>query len=167
MLFYVNVYFSNKYISMQDLLNEDEFIKPKQNPWKLFRRFYLYAIVQVIVLQLGTSFLFTDASVMLMILVYIVLPVVTVVWMFTSNTQNFLLERKVKIVAIVYLVLCFVVMNFLINVGKMAFRPTTYFFVDLWGQFIAAVFFFFIQLGISLLVMRVVSRLVKKKLQQV
>lgn len=152
---------------MQDLLNEEEFIKLKQDPWKLFRRFYLLAILQVVLLQLVTSFLFTDANVLLMVLVYIVLPVVTVLWMFTSNAQNFLLERKVKIAAIGYLILCFVITNFLINVGKMAFRPTEYFFIDLWGQFIAAVLFFFIQLGISLLVILVVSRFVKKKLQQV
>jgi uncharacterized membrane protein len=154
---------------MEDLLNEEEFIKPKNNPWTLFRRFYLFAIVQVVVLQLGTSFLFTDVNVLLMILVYIVLPVVTVVWMFTSTTQNFLLERKVKILAIVYLVSCFLVTNFLINVGKIAFKQTQNAFltVDLWAQFMAAVFFFFIQLGLSLLVIRVVSRLIKKKLQQV
>jgi len=152
---------------MEDLINEEEFIKPKHSLQELFRRFYVFSVILAIVLQLSVSFLLADVDYMLLIPIYILLPVVTAVWMFTSESRSFLLERKDKIVAILYLMVCYLVPNFAINVIKiLVSSKQSTIFVGLWTQFIATVFFFSLQTGMCLLVILVVSRLVKKKMRQ-
>lgn len=120
---------------MHDLLNEDDFIKPLYNPWPLFRRFYLFAVVQVIVMQAIISFIFKGLTLLPLILLYLLLPLITAVWMFTANTKNFLLERKTKVLAIFLLLLCFIIPNFLINTIKIIYNPTGLINIYLWQQF--------------------------------
>jgi len=149
---------------MNDLLNEKDFSASQYNPWPLFRRFYLFAIAQIAVVQLCVSFILSVSGI-LMFVVYLLLPAVTVVWMFTSNTKNFLLERRIKIIAIVWLMLSFTITNLIVNIAKIVFRPTMYVFLDLWQQLLVSILFFIIQLGVCFLVVSVVSGVVKNKLQ--
>lgn len=149
---------------MNDLLNEKDFSASQYDPWPLFRRFYLFAIAQIAVVQLCVLFILS-ASGILMFLVYLLIPAATVVWMFTSNTKNFLLERRVKVIAIVWLMLSYTITNLIVNMGKIVFRSTVYVFLDLWEQLLISVLFFIIQFGVCLLVVSVVSGVVKNKLQ--
>ena len=151
---------------MQNLLNEDDFIQSPYNPWPLFRWFYVIAIAQVVVLQLCVSFLIKDANGILMFLIYVLFPVITAVWMFTSNTATFLLERKIKIIGLLYLILCFSITNLLINSAKIVYRPTEFVFLSLWQQLLSGVFFFFLQFGLCVFVIFLISRVIKSKLKQ-
>lgn len=149
---------------MQDLLNEKDFILSKYNPWQRFRRFYALTVIQVLLLQICMSIFHFGNSVLLIFIVYLLLPVVTVVWMFTSDTRNFLLERKVKVLAVLGLVTTFTVMNFLIYCVKIVYQPVNFILLGIWQQFITSILLFFAQFVICLAVMFLVSRLIKLKL---
>lgn len=151
---------------MQDLLNEHDFIKPEYNPWPLFRRFYLFAVVQVIVTQAIISFMLKGVTSLLLILIYLLLPLITVVWMFTANTKNFLLDRKTKVLAIFLLLLCFIIPDFLINTVKIIYKPKGFFNLYLL-QFLTTLFFSCFQSLSCLGVMFLISKIIKSKLKQV
>ncbi len=53
--------------------------------------FYAIAAAQIVVLQIVMSFWITSYNAVIMYAFYLLFPVITAVWMFTSNTQNFLL----------------------------------------------------------------------------
>ncbi|MCO6146500.1 hypothetical protein [Flavobacterium sp. NRK1] len=149
---------------MQDLLNEQDFIKPQYNPWRWFMLFYGIAASQIVVLQIVMSFWITSYNAVIMYAFYLLFPVITAVWMFTSNTQNFLLPRKIKVLALLGLIAYFSVSNLFINLLKIVFSGA-FFRSAFFLQLVSFLNFFILQFGISALIILILSRLIKRKLK--
>lgn len=152
---------------MQDLLNEDDFIQPPYNPWPLFRRFYVLAVGLIVILQLLLSLWLTNLDTLLLGVFYLLFPVIISVWMFTANTQNFLLERRVKIAAVFWLIVSFSGINFFINLVKIIVKNSGELLVDaIYTQVLGSALAFVLQFVICSGVIFLVSKVVKSKLQQ-
>ncbi|PZR11283.1 MAG: hypothetical protein DI539_20725 [Flavobacterium psychrophilum] len=148
---------------MQDLLKEEEFIKPEYNPWKLFIRFYIIAVAEILIIQGAISFWFIDFNGVVLFIILMLAPLLTQVLMFTSNNQNFFLERKVKIQAVTGLVLSFAVPNFIINMIKIVFVRDVFSQRDAVLQVLANVIYCVIMVSLSLGLIYMISSLVKRK----
>lgn len=153
---------------MEDLLKEEEFIETKYDPRKLFARFYIIAVLQTLLLQAAASFWTVQLPDMLLFniiifVIYIFLPPLTLAVMFTRNTEIFSLDRKSKITGLVGLSVCYTLTNLAVNLGKGLYSgnsfATDYTFMQLWSSLI----YFVVILLLSLGMLYVVSRLVKKR----
>lgn len=152
---------------MHDLLNEDDFIQPPHNPWPLFRKFYLFAIVQAVLWQTIISPALTGGASPRVILIYFLLPLITAVWMFAANTKSFLLKRKTKVLALFILLLCFTIPILLIKAVKIIYNPTVYINIYLWEYLSDILFFLFLQSLSCFGLIYIISRVIKSKLKQV
>ena len=148
---------------MQDLLKEEEFLKPKYNPWRLFLKFYGIAIVQVVLLQVVTSFWLTDLNGVVLFLIFLLLPLLMAVVMFTSDSNNFFIERKVKILALTGFALSYTIPNLVINMIKIVFVRPSFSSIDLYGLLWSCVVYFVIELLFSFGVIYMASALIKRR----
>ncbi|HYD92400.1 MAG TPA: hypothetical protein VEA37_13050 [Flavobacterium sp.] len=93
---------------MQDLLNEEEFIKEEPyNPWKSFRLFYAIAVAEVLLfygirIMLRDAFRITNSLVLA--IAFNLLPLGTALFMFYYRKENFLLETKTILLGLLGLV---------------------------------------------------------------
>jgi hypothetical protein len=78
---------------MQDLLNEQEFLKQKYNPWKLFYTFYAIAFIQLILFMvvLALSGIVSEGKTAIAVFL---LPNITAFVMFFFNKKTALLPYK-------------------------------------------------------------------------
>lgn len=150
---------------MQDLLKEEEFLKPKYNPWRLFVKFYGIAIVQVMLLQVITSFWLTDLNGVVLFLIFLLLPLLMAVVMFTSDSNNFFIERKIKILALTGFALSYTIPNLIINMVKIVFVRPSFTSFDIYALLGSGIVFFIIELFLSFGVIYMTSALVKQRSQ--
>lgn len=150
---------------MQDLLKEEEFLKPKYNPWRLFVKFYGIAIVQVMLLQVVTSFWLTDLNGVVLFLIFLMLPLLMAVVMFTSDSNNFFIERKVKVLALTGFALSYTIPNLVINMLKIVFVRPSFTSFDIYALLGSGVVFFVMELFLSFGVIYMTSALVKQRSQ--
>lgn len=150
---------------MEDLLREDEFV-PKNNhynPWKVFAVFYGIAIVQILAMQAVISFWLTDYSSVFVGIIYLLLPLLMAVLMFTYNAKSFSVPRKVKIMSILGLVFCFAVVNLVINLIKVTYIRTSFVWDDVTIQLITTAGYFVVISVICCGLVYIVSGLVKRR----
>ena len=150
---------------MQDLLKEEEFLKPKYNPWRLFVKFYGIAIVQVMLLQVVTSFWLTDLNGVVLFLIFLLLPLLMAVVMFTSDSNNFFIERKVKVLALIGFALSYTIPNLVINMIKIVFVRPSFTSFDIYALLGSGIVYFIIELLLSFGVIYMTSALVKQRSQ--
>jgi hypothetical protein len=78
---------------MQDLLNEQEFLKQKYNPWKLFYTFYAIAFIQLVLFAVVLGLLSNEMGAKTALAAFL-LPNITAFVMFFFNKKNALLPVK-------------------------------------------------------------------------
>ena len=153
---------------MEDLLKEEEFIETKYDPGKLFTRFYIIAVLQTLLVQTAASFWSIKVSSTLLFnivvfLIYIFLPPLTLMAMFTRNTEIFSIDRKTKITGVVVLSACYTLTNLVVNLGKGIYSRNSfaknYMLMQLWSGLL----YFVVETFLCLGVVYIVSRLVKKR----
>lgn len=104
---------------MQDLLNEEEFIREKPyNPWKSFRLFYAIAVAEVLIMTLIYKLFesYDSVTYIALAIIYNLLPVVTSILMFYYRKENFLVPVQVKLLGILGFTFSFALVNFLIRI---------------------------------------------------
>ncbi|MHA3788843.1 hypothetical protein ACX0HA_11575 [Flavobacterium hauense] len=150
---------------MEDLLKEDEFVPQRSdyNPWKLFMVFYGIAVLQIVAMQWAVSFWLTDFSGFFMGVIYLLLPLLMVVLMFTFNPKSFLIERKEKVTAILGLIFCFSVTNLIINLVKVVYIRNSFVPNDVILQAVTSLGYFVVMSAVSCGLVYIISGLVKRR----
>jgi magnesium-transporting ATPase (P-type) len=86
---------------MEDLISEQEFAESQYTPWKSFKRFYVFAVVQMVIIFIIQSY-FRGST--LLGIVCLALPPITVVLMFKHHKKNMEASQRTKMLGILGLI---------------------------------------------------------------
>jgi len=120
---------------MQDLLNEEEFIKEKPyNPWKSFRLFYAIAAAEVLLfygirMVLRDTFGITNS--LALAIAFNLLPLCTALFMFYHRKENFLLKTKTILLGLLGLVSVYALM---VSVGGIIAMREYLGYISIWDH---------------------------------
>ncbi len=109
----------------EDLLSEEEFIKPIYNPWKKFGYFYMLIILKVILIYFLRMTIKSQGGLIITTILEFTLPVIILLCMFYSDRNNFLLKSKTILFAIMLFFAVDVATAFLLNLINFADRVMT------------------------------------------
>ena len=105
---------------MQELLNEQEFLKPPYNPWRWFKIFYGIAIIQLIVLYFIISNTIGEPAMTILFLMALIIPLA----MFFANKKR----KDIPLNTFAYASLILSAIYFFgLNIVKIIYRPTSFF----------------------------------------